>query len=83
MNVNQELWFLRGLNNLKEDKKEIEDDPDPRWSIPPMDKNIGKISALTWKYHQLSIHIVSAKIGLGKECVWHILHENFNLRKVH
>lgn len=68
---------------FKEGREEIEDDPRPgRPSTSKTDENIEKIGKVIRQDRRLSIRAVAETVGIDKESVRQILHENFNMRKV-
>lgn len=72
-------WHKR----FKEGREDIEDDPRPgRPSTSKTDENIEKIGKVIREDRRLSIRAVAETVGIDKESVRQILHDNFNMRKV-
>ncbi|XP_058810647.1 protein GVQW3-like [Phymastichus coffea] len=72
-------WFKR----FQDGREGVEDDSrSGRPSTSKTDENIEKVGNLVRSDRRLSIRAIAESIGIDKECVRQILHENFNMRKV-
>ena len=72
-------WFQR----FREGREEIGDDQRPGHpSISKTDANIEKVGGIVRQNYRPSIRAVAELINIDKETVQHILHNNFNMKKV-
>ena len=72
-------WFKR----FQEGQEDVQDDSRPdRSSTSKTDGNIEKIGNLIRSDRRLSIRAIAETVGIDKESVRQILHNNFNMRKV-
>lgn len=72
-------WFKR----FQDGQEDVEDDSRPgRPSTSKTDDNIEKIGNLVRSDRQLSIRTIAETVGIDKESVRQILHNNFNMQKV-
>ncbi|KAJ8942211.1 hypothetical protein NQ318_021099 [Aromia moschata] len=84
MNAYSAHTFLNGLNGLKRDVKRPKTIRTPNG--PQRQKRtktlVEKIGKLIRDDRRLSIRGLAQITGIDKECVRHILHESFNMRKI-
>lgn len=72
-------WFKR----FQDGREDVEDDPrSGRPSTSKTDKNIEKVGVLVRSDRRLTIRMISDTVGIDKESVRQILHDNFNMHKV-
>ena len=72
-------WFKR----FQDGREDVEDDPrSGRPSTSKTDKNIEKVGVLVRSDRRLTIRMISNTVGIDKESVRQILHDNFNMHKV-
>lgn len=72
-------WFKR----FQDGREDVEDDARPgRPSTSKTDENIEKIGNLIRSDRRLTVRAIAETVGIDKECVRQILHNNFNMKKV-
>lgn len=72
-------WYKR----FQDGREDVKDDARPgRPTTSSTDENIEKIGKLVRSDRRLSIRAIAETVGIDKECVRQILHENLNMRKV-
>ncbi|EGI64099.1 FLJ37770-like protein [Acromyrmex echinatior] len=72
-------WFKR----FQDGREDVEGDSRPgRPSTSKTDDNIETIGNLVRFDRRLSIRAIGETVGIDKECVRQILHNNFNMKKV-